>query len=138
MADSHTIADRERKAVVEVKCTVVLDAGLAWDENHAGEDAPPTFQTPISPHRIAKAGGIINAPLYTVTLPNAGLDICAGPAGTGVTERPVSIVIESRALQTLLFRVARRSAVIEPGEEFQAASKDARAPCGNRAAARVL
>ena len=29
---------------------------------------------PISPHRIAKAGGTINAPLYTVTLPNAGLD----------------------------------------------------------------
>src|SRR6266480_3227655 len=51
-----------------------MDAGLAWDENHAGEDAPPPFQTPISPHRIAKAGGTINAPLYTVTLPNAGLD----------------------------------------------------------------
>lgn len=52
----------------------VQDFGLAWDEEHTGEDEPPAFQLPLSPHRIAKAGGITDAPLYTVTLPNAGMD----------------------------------------------------------------
>jgi hypothetical protein len=52
----------------------VQDFGLAWDEDHAGEEEPPSFQLPLSPHRVAKAGGMTDAPLYTVTLPNAGMD----------------------------------------------------------------
>jgi hypothetical protein len=35
----------------------VLDFGLAWDEDYAGDEARPRFQLPISPHRIAKASG---------------------------------------------------------------------------------
>ncbi len=52
----------------------VLDRWRAWEEDDSAQQEPPPFQMPISPHRIAKAGGSANAPLYTVTLPNAGLD----------------------------------------------------------------
>jgi hypothetical protein len=52
----------------------VQDFGLAWGEDHADEEDPLSFQPPLSPHRIAKAGGITDAPLYTVTHPNVGMD----------------------------------------------------------------
>jgi hypothetical protein len=52
----------------------VLDLCQAWVEEHVGEVAPAPFQLPISPHRIAKAGRSIKAPLYVASLPNADLD----------------------------------------------------------------
>jgi hypothetical protein len=52
----------------------VLDLSQAWKEEHAEDEDPPRFQLPISPAGGTKAGGSVLAPLYTVTLPNAGLD----------------------------------------------------------------
>jgi hypothetical protein len=52
----------------------VLDACLAWDEEHADEDERPPFRLPISPHRIAKVHCTSSVPLYTALLPNAGAD----------------------------------------------------------------
>jgi hypothetical protein len=52
----------------------VQDFGLAWNEDHAGDDEPPPFQLPISPHRIAKTSGSTNISFYTVSLPNMGMD----------------------------------------------------------------
>jgi hypothetical protein len=62
----------------------VLDFCQAWAEEHIDEEDPPPFQMPVSPHRTAKAGGDVGAPLYVVTLPNTGLDAVLENEGHGL------------------------------------------------------
>jgi len=52
----------------------VLDACQAWAEENVEKEESPPFQMPISPNRLAKAGGSAKTPLYAVTLPQVGLD----------------------------------------------------------------
>lgn len=53
----------------------VVDRWRAWEEDELpAADEPPAFRVPISPSRAAKAGASVNAPLYTISLPNEGLD----------------------------------------------------------------
>jgi hypothetical protein len=62
----------------------VCDLFDSWAENAGGEEERPPFQMPVSPDPSAKAGGDVNAPLYVVTLPNAGLDAVLENEGHGL------------------------------------------------------
>ncbi len=52
----------------------VWDGCEAWQEDHAGDKDRPPFQMPISPSRSVKAGILVEAAPYVVTLPSATLD----------------------------------------------------------------
>jgi hypothetical protein len=45
-----------------------------WAQDAGAEEANPPFRMPVSPHPSAKAGEDIDAPLYSITLPNVGVD----------------------------------------------------------------